>query len=362
MLHRVFVFLLFLMPLMLRSQSFEAGWSGGYSLSHHVEMTHLTHRFVRALMISGYRNTFHSPHPWARAYHYPQLGWGISYQDLGDSRLGYAVSLTFNTKMRLNAYKRKTALYFLFHAGLGWITRPFDEEKNYKNNVLGTHINNAFIFGPSVSFPLSRHWFLNLSGVMYHYSNGSFQKPNLGINMPALLVSMEYKPHPPRTDTVRDRVRMPRIKENYLTFYLKGGIAEKNLLLGRAPVHVMGMQFNKRFSYKHSWNAGIEWMNDYSMKLFVKYRTLAFGMYNGRIPDYHRVGLYAGHQFHFDNFMIITDFGYYIYDRTKVFIPVYYRIGFQYRFFPHWYASFGLKLHLVEAEYLNVGIHYRFDL
>ncbi len=364
MIKRFILFMLLAGSLYMQGQSrwlFETGVGSGYSLAHHVEMNHLTHRFIPSFQFSMEKTTFHLPSAWARAYHYPEWGFGLTYQDFSDDRLGQVISITFNTKVRLNSYQRKTGIYFMFNGGIGWVTRPYHPIENFKNNILGTHLNNAYIFGPVIRFPIHHQWKLNAGVLMYHYSNGSFKKPNLGINIPVLYVALRQSSAKP-PDSLVKKFRITFQKKRFLSLYTKGGWAEKNLELGGGFVGTLGMQINWHPVYKHIFSAGMEWMDDRSMKRFVKYRAMAFQHYGGfKVPDYHRAGIYVGHAYYFDRFQILTDFGYYIYDKTEAFIPMYYRIGVRYALAPKWLVSFDLKLHLVEAEYLSIGIHRKFN-
>ena len=85
-----------------------------------------------------------------------------------------------------------------------------DQEENYKNDVIGSHINAAVQLNFESRYKLSQHLFINFNVGITHFSNGSFRTPNLGINNPSVNGGFTYALHPPVTFIHSERLPYDR--------------------------------------------------------------------------------------------------------------------------------------------------------
>jgi hypothetical protein len=70
-------------------------------------------------------------------------------------------------------------------SGLGYTARVFNYETNPKNVAMSTHMNALICFGVTNHFVFGKNKF-TLGIDITHFSNGAYEVPNLGVNLPYL--------------------------------------------------------------------------------------------------------------------------------------------------------------------------------
>ena len=80
--------------------------------------------------------------------------------------------------------------------GVAYYNMPFDEKNNPENILIGSHVT------PLASARFSLEYFINpffsvlANAAILHSSNGHYQLPNLGVNLPVVGLSIKYNPVP----------------------------------------------------------------------------------------------------------------------------------------------------------------------
>ncbi len=131
---------------------------------------------------------------WNQPMRYPQVGVMVSATAMGNPDvLGHEFSLVPNLAYRFAGWGKFDLRGF---AGIGfaWFSKPYDRIANPDNKLIGSHLTNKTILGLNLDYVLDPRFTLS-AGISYlHYSNGHYQLPNLGINIPAARVGVKFFP------------------------------------------------------------------------------------------------------------------------------------------------------------------------
>ena len=182
----------------------EARLHAGVFWHHHFEMQKFNAHYP-AFEASIYQSTY-GRNNWETVYNYPYIGvtfyhanFGLNFEhnpEVGDA-LGsvYALYPFINYPLNPN---EDSQLTFKLGAGLGYITRPFNNFTNYYNFAIGSHFNAAV----NLSFEYRQRFtprFMTVASFgLTHFSNGSTKLPNYGLNTFSGALGIAYYLIPPR--------------------------------------------------------------------------------------------------------------------------------------------------------------------
>ena len=131
---------------------------------------------------------------WNQYYKNPQVGLLVSAGYLGNNDiLGHSISVVPNISIRLSNWK-KVNIYILLGTGLSYFTKIYDEIYNKENGLIGTKITNKSLVAFDLNYHLSKQFMLTAGVSASHYSDGHFQLPNFGMNIPAMNIGVKYFP------------------------------------------------------------------------------------------------------------------------------------------------------------------------
>ena len=127
------------------------------------------------------------------AFNFPDFGFSASYQNFHSDALGEVFSLYAHYNFYLLNRNSKNQLKLTTAFGLGYSTSPYDRVTNNKNWAIGSKFVAAVYF----KLMYQRAYLIDRFGInagftLLHYSNGSFNAPNLGINTIATSVGINY--------------------------------------------------------------------------------------------------------------------------------------------------------------------------
>jgi len=81
-------------------------------------------------------------------------------------------------------------------AGLAWLTRYYDADRNPRNTFFGAPLNGLLALSASAHGRLGPQVALSVTAGYNHISNGGTRQPNRGMNFPTLAIGMVYTPQP----------------------------------------------------------------------------------------------------------------------------------------------------------------------
>ena len=338
----------------------DANYFYGSILRHNKDISHLITEHPQGFLLSYNQKTFGSK-KWQRAYNYPDWGFSFLYHNSNNKTLGDNVGLYAH----LNFYFLKRNLLFRVSEGLVYTTNPFDIETNFKNNAYGSHIllGTTFLLNYSKE-NIYKNIGLQAGLTFLHYSNANVKAPNTSTNTLAFNLGLNYtfqkeeKPTAYKVDSTDTTKYTEPIKYNIV---LRGGVNESDYLnLGQQPFFIVSAFADKRVSYKSSLQLGADVFFSKFLEKEIEYLSVAFPNYNIKgDEDYKRVGVFIGHELHFNKLAITTQLGYYVYYPYDFEGRIYQRVGVNYNVYKNLYSSMTLKSHGAKAEALEFGIGIR---
>ena len=327
----------------------------GYLAYHHKQMRLLQERHVSAFEIAF---TKQSPEnrQWAKAFGYPELGLVYMWMDLGSpTYLGQAYCLMPSCNFTLNGRGDRSTLFFRMASGLGYVSKIFDRETNYKNTGISTHFNAAVNFLFEYRFTISQDFNLRTGLALSHLSNGSFKKPNAGLNIPTIYFGAGYRFNYNSSITSRFNADSLDIPHGVLTIVAIGG-AKQEQPIGTDRYAIAGL------SCEYTWRTrpfqriglGLDAMyNGSSVENLKDEDKSAHGI------DLTRIGANIRYEFQVGRFGINLGIGPYLYGKDKTGGPLYERLALRYFISEKVFGHVALKTHWGNADYVEYGLGIR---
>lgn len=319
----------------------------GFITPHNYTMRYLVKKPVWGADLVLFRRTA-GDRLWHRYYRKPSVGMGIHYMNLGNPEyFGHAMAVFASTAFHFT--EKENGFVYHINYGFSYLTKRFDADNNYYNIAIGSHVN--------VFLKLSLGYqaeFRNVSIRPYlsfiHYSNGSFHKPNLGINIlnAGLTTGFPVKKkyfypyYGPLTD-----------HPGSFAFSVLAGTAfhQKDPPLSPVyPVYVLRLEAEKIYSRKHSWGGGLDYSNDQAIRFQNDYPE----------HDPNRLALYMHYSSFFGKFTFSAQSGIYLYDKYTHNGPVITRLGLSYQLWKNIRTCVFLKSHFFVADFIEFSIRYTF--
>lgn len=332
-------------------EGFEYRQKLGFLIAHRSLMAHLPQAPAVASEFS-YIYRAHDRKAWHKAYRSPLIGATLFYGSVGNNAvLGRFTGLYGFVELPIIKYK-KYRLDFKFSPGLGYTNKPFDPATNPENVAIGSHLNLMMCFALKQSLRFDNYGFT--FGIdMTHFSNASYKMPNLGINLPYLSLGVQkfFEDKHPEINKERINEKTPNLNFGATVLYSQKEM--RPIGVGKYPVYAANVFARKYFGPK----AGLE----VSMDFIYKMGLLHHPSYPNPAPlDPLQIGLFVGYVQPFDRLHFIYGAGYYVRDILKPDNPFYIRLGSRYAFTPNIEGHFTLKTHYAKADYIELGLSYKF--
>ncbi len=295
------------------------------------------------------------------AYNFPDYGFSASYHNFHSDVLGEIYSAYAHYNFYLLNRNSKNQLKLTTAFGLGYSNSPFDKETNSKNWAIGS----KFVASVYLKLLYQREYILDRFGVnagisLIHYSNGSFNVPNLGINTVAATLGVNYNFDEPTTAPEKVKTTTQDKYPIKLNAVFRTGFNESKVNgSGLFPFYTVTFFADKKLSYKSTISLGADLFFPTFMKDYIEWENIQSGNPN-ETADWKRAGVFVGYELNLEHFSVITNIGYHVYYPYDYVSGIYERFGFRKRFNNHLFADLSLKINMFRAEGLEFGIGYRF--
>src|SRR5664279_1224657 len=205
---------------------------------------------------------------WQQVNGYPELGVSFLYGNSGSKEyIGHVSAIV--PFIEFFPY-RSSHFYTGIRIGMGaaWVEKIFNPQTNYKNLIIGSHLNFCAGIMASLGVLVFPRTWLDLGVSLTHISNGSVKLPNYGLNPVSLSMGVKYDLHPPLT-MIRNHI--PPFKTSW-GYYIYAFAAFKEAAPLESPVYlvnVVNLEAMKDFSYTGRFGGGISFTYDRSLKTEV---------------------------------------------------------------------------------------------
>lgn len=327
----------------------------GFIIPHRTGMKNLIRGHVKSLEIH-YDIPTYGKKEWQQLYNYPSWGFSWYFADLANSeQLGFATGIFPYINITTI---RKKIFQFNYHLGwgLGYFSKPFNQEENYKNIVIGSKLNAIIALGAESKWKISSRASASLGISFTHFSNGSFTVPNLGINIPSVHGGMSY--YFGNTSREYQSDSIVSLQKKYEIAYIAAGGLRAVYPLGstrRYPAFSLNATFGTARSQKNQFLIGYDlFYNTALFDYFERAKIILDSKW-----EMLQTGISLNYMAKISKVSIITGMGIYIYTKYKFDGPFYHRIGMRYKINEHLFVNVTLKSHFFKADFSEWGIGYR---
>ncbi len=324
---------------------------GSIILAHTAAIRHLVDSHPTGFEINLQRQTTGAA-PWHGWYKFPKVGLALTYYDFHNPVVGYIFAVSPYLSKSFSRGARHD-FSFRLGAGLAYLTNPYNQETNHKNTIASSALNATLQMRFEYDYALTPHLGL-LAGVgLNHYSNGATTKPNFGVNLPSVVLGLNYHEQRPAPH-VKDYAPAPaEIGRNFFNFSTSLGYKQRTESDHRKYlVNSLTAVVGRRVNRKSNLLLGIEGFDDRSLKAQLEDSTRA----GGKRPDTKKVGVFVGHELLFGRLAFVSHLGFYAYSPYKSSTVYYERLGLKYQLSNPLFGAIDLKLHGGKADVIEFKV------
>jgi Lipid A 3-O-deacylase (PagL) len=310
---------------------------------------------------------------WHEWMNYPSVGLSLVYYDIGSESLGKALGLFPTIDLRFRT-RPKFQSKMQIGLGLAYLTRYYDALTNPDNNAVGSNVNGTAQIKWQNQYSVSNNWQILFGLSVTHYSNGSSQQPNFGINIGAAQFGVKWQPN--KVNTVdagnpdafgkgyihRDTSSKPTRRFG-VSMHAGMTYVEPGVLRGpRYPFYFMSIGGLYRTSKVNQVLLGFDYEYDKSTYYWSLHSATVFTEEDANKAA-SRWSVFVADEIFFGNFSFWAQTGYYLNHKTAISLTAiwYNKIGLRYHFPPigrpktRFFVGSYLKTHRVAAEYMGLG-------
>lgn len=326
----------------------------GFVMAHRPLMVPLQRSHVTGFDVQVSRPTYGRA-SWQKIYLYPHLGLNYSFFNLGDeTHLGTGHALYPFVLFPVNKHSN-CQLNIRFGAGIGYVNKKFDRLENYKNQAVATHLNAIFAVHASLYARVTPRMFWQSSVGITHFSNGSFDIPNLGINILSANSGFSYF-FGKKKVIDRSPVQL-NFKRWRGSIMLTGSL--KKVYPPGGPRYFAGslsVLESIRVKKKSAFGLALDMFYDNSIHERLKQDSLSS---NG-LTDQLRAGVAGSYELIVSDLSFLLQIGGYFHTKLKTDGSIYSRFAIRYAVKKNYFVCFNLKTHFAKADFFEFGGGYRF--
>ncbi len=332
----------------------------GWVMPHHPYMAILNQGHTQAVELTFGRQSTGTAH-WQKAYNFPDFGLSIMAFDLANPTMlgnGFSAFPYLDFPLIKSAKKQPFIQWRLkFGYGVGYLTKIFDRENNYKNIAIGSHFNAFIHLNSHILVAVTPRWRLSAGISFSHFSNGAFKTPNLGINIPSGNLGIIYYPH---YSSQKNTSALPDSLDNELKSFenlliISGGLKEITPYYG-PKYGVFNIRYAKIYHHTVKSTFGLGTEINYNQANAVLYQRV-YDKSDALSPW--QAGISAQYYLMLGKTRLFFYFGTYLFNRYRELSMFYHRIGGIHQIYKHWYFNLSLRTHFAVADNIEWGIAYQ---
>ena len=324
---------------------------GSIIMAHTGAIRHLVASHPTGFELNVQRQTTGAA-PWHGWYKFPKAGLALTYYDFHNPVLGHAFAASpYLSKTFSRGPKHD--LSFRLGAGLAYLTNPYSQETNHKNTIASSALNATLQLRVEYDRALTPHLGLLVGLGLNHYSNGATSRPNFGVNLPSVVLGLNYHEQRPVPHT-NDYAAAPAEVGHYFynvsssLGYKQRSEADHQKYLVYSGTVAVGRRMNR----KSNLLLGLEGFNDRSLQAQLDDSTRA----GGKQPDVKKAGVFLGHELLFGRLAFVSHLGFYVYAPYKSSTAYYERLGLKYQVAKVLFGAIDLKIHRGAADVIEFKV------
>lgn len=302
----------------------------------------------------GFRNT--QAKLYNVIYKYPTYGFGYFRTTFKNDFIGKPNALYMFGELPIGRTfidnRMSFSIYMAF--GLAFNFKPWDAEDNPLNQFIGSYNNGYVHVASTVTYRINEWVSLDGSLGLKHFSNGSFQKPNSGLNFIPFSFGIRTNLHKWHPDQNAKPEIPAFIRSNQINIW--GTVAGKSYLPGgeRYAKYALGLNYLRQAGYKFRYGLGMDFFYapggsmdpNWQKDAFWDRASLAFVL--------------SGELVLKPNLFIPLGLGFYAHRNPLNDEPNWYyeRIGVKYRFSNKLFTAITLKAHGFKADVFELQVGY----
>ncbi len=297
---------------------------------------------------------------------FPTYGLGIYHAFLSNpDTLGRPYALYFFYSGPIFRWKRLSSNYDLAF-GVAWNFSKFDPITNNKMDLIGSNINAFFNGSVNLRYQLNNRFDFGGSMDFTHFSNGSLNTPNKGMNLRGGNVFLTYyfnragegAGNFKRTEL--NYKAFPKMKKyNVISFTTTIGGKATRAKYGTGPIYFVSStvaDYFRAYSYIGKYGAGLDLFYDNSISEDYPNQEL-----NTPTSKYSFIGIHLSHEIVISKASFVAQAGTYLYKGTPAKGWFFFRLNLRYSFTQKLYFSISLKTaNGLKADYIETGLGYNF--
>lgn len=324
------------------------GFKPGFLMAHQEVMQHLRSHLIGA-DIAFEKDMRHKS--WADKYQNPVAQLGLSYYDLRNDLTGQIISLDFRLGFGVFTIKN-TEFRLRMGSGLGFATKVYNSNTNRRNQVLGSHLNMKMDFAFLFKSNLPKNYFLEYGLAASHFSNANFKLPNLGYNLPLLMIRTGWLPQSIQPAEYSTEKPLYAVESTFAFTRRQSNISRP------VDIIIYGMQVRgiKNNNKVIALRAGIDLMMD---KNYAYYKEFEVDQKALTFSNQFELGVAAGASYAVGDLKVITELGAHLVTPQDMKRVLYQRLGFGYDLKANLLLQATLKFSRGKADYMELGVGYR---
>lgn len=317
------------------------------------DVTQFTYNFEASLSVRTFGNK-----PWQRKLHYPETGVAILHSQFGDDAVfGHGTGIFPHVKFYIKRMKL-VDISFRVGTGLAYINKNYHPVNNPINNVIGAKLNNITQLRIGTDFHVTPKMDVVFAANFTHFSNARVQSPNLGINIPAVVLGVRYGVSPKLLRYNSDTIPEPT-KRNEYNYKFSVGISDRGIGGPKYPIYVHTLFYSRYTSPGNKIWLGTSFATNIGEYEFIQIQEI--------VPEKKQRlqasdwSLFIGDELLLGNVGVNFLVGVYLMDKQFQTAPIYAKLGVN-----HYFYEFGknqhklfygvnLKTHYSVAEFVEIG-------
>ena len=199
---------------------------------------------------------------WHQYYHFPETGVTFLFGTFGNQEVLGNVFAAFSTINFEKNKERRWVFQKKLGFGFAYFNRPYNIQSNRENIVIGSSVTAVASLVLGAKYKVSDYLSISLGGAYFHFSNGHYQLPNLGLNSVNLRAAVSYYPFK-RQNNFSAHEKLNRKNKFQLNLKMGLGINERGGTLGpsngpKYPIYLASVSVSKRYTPKAGFQVGVE--------------------------------------------------------------------------------------------------------